>query len=522
LDDRGGLRRRTGGLAWVTARLVEDLPAGPTAPCPACHGHRWVTPGQHRPCRSALAAERAAGRGKARTCVYCDGSGLAGWVALWESCDDCKATGRALGWADVVDPVVPEEVDLDQPASEAFLAAWLAAATWTVARTDPPRPRSIEAKLYRSSDRWAEVQLVGYGAASSLVSVWAPGAGWEATPDATLVDCAQALVAARRHPLALSQLSAGSGRRLATGLRVEVIGGYGWRVTVADAPAPPGGRRRRGRRWRCRRRRSPAGPLWTRPPGNCWRPCTARTRSASTPSTPTAATTSAPGPPAATWRWIDLDPAALTAPPEPGAAAKHGADAKQLAALLADTPESQLEQRLAALAGRRLVDRRGGPGCAEAQLTRLGRQAVRAGLRERPRGRAPAHLLRYWAWQLLAELYDADEGGVHPAPYTGRVGGDALSDLRHHVDGPLVEDISVPQPVGQPARRAAHHHGRAGLLRAHLGRARPLAPGRAGESTARRRGRHPPAACRRTTHVTTHARVPATRRRSPGHPKRLA
>jgi hypothetical protein len=56
-------------------------------------------------------------------------------------------------------------------------------------------------------------------------------------------------------------------------------------------------------------------------------------------------------------------------------------------------------------------------------------------------------------WQLLAELYDTDEGGVDPAPYTGRLGGDALLALRHHPDGPLVEDISVPQPVGQPARR---------------------------------------------------------------------
>jgi hypothetical protein len=154
-----------------------------------------------------------------------------------------------------------------------------------------------------------------------------------------------------------------------------------------------------------------------------------------------------PGRPAATWRWIGLDPAALTDQPDPVPAAKH------LAELLNATPNGQLEQLLGALAERRLVDHRAGPGASAVQLTRLGRQAVRAGLRERPGGRAPAHLLRGWAWQLLAELYHASDHGVHPAPYTGRVGSDALSALRYRPDGPLVEDVSVPQPVGQPARR---------------------------------------------------------------------
>jgi hypothetical protein len=42
---------------------------------------------------------------------------------------------------------------------------------------------------------------------------------------------------------------------------------------------------------------------------------------------------------------------------------------------------------------------------------------------------------------------------VHPPQHAGRLGGDALSALRYHPAGPLVEDVSVPQPVGQPARR---------------------------------------------------------------------
>ncbi len=184
LDDHGQPRPSSNRLAWVGDRMVEGLPPGPTAPCPVCQGQRLVSRRGHRPYArarpyaSAHAARQAARRGTASTCPFCDGSGLVGWVAVWQSCSSCNATGRVLGWADGVDPVAPEEVVLDQPAPESFLASWLATATWTVTRTDPPPPRSRLARLHHGSDQWAHDHLVGFAAAGSLVSVWAPNAGW--------------------------------------------------------------------------------------------------------------------------------------------------------------------------------------------------------------------------------------------------------------------------------------------------------------------------------------------------------
>jgi hypothetical protein len=454
LDDQGRLwPASVAAGAWLRGRLVEELPPDPTAPCPVCHGHRLVTRrGRHRPYASGRAAEQADRRGTASTCAYCHGSGLAGRVAVWQPCSTCSGTGRVLGWADVLDPVVPEGVDLEQPTSEAFLGAWLAAATWTVTRSDPPPAGSTLAKVSGGPAGWARDRLVGVSAEASLVSVWAPDAGWEAAPDAGLVGCAQALLAARRHPLALRRITSElGGRWVATGLQVELLGGYGWRVTVTYPPALPTAER----------------PVLAVPS-----PSVARWLGLDPPARRLLAAlydedqqreeaehadrrdSLSPGRPAATWRWIDLDdPATLTAPPSAGAASRQLPTVRHLAQLLQATPADQLAAPLDVLAARRLVDRRGGPGHGQAQLTRLGRQAVRAGLRKRPRGRPPAHLLRGGAWAILAELFDVGDQGVHPAQYAGSYSRSALDPLRYQPDGPLVEEISVPQPIGQPVPR---------------------------------------------------------------------
>ena len=108
---------------------------------------------------------------------------------------------------------------------------------------------------------------------------------------------------------------------------------------------------------------------------------------------------------------------------------------------------------ITALAEQRLVDHRAGTGHGTVQLTRLGRQTVRAGRREPPRGRPPQHLLPGGAWSTLAQLYDAGDEGLDRSRYGGHHGSSSLVPLQAHRDGPLVEHFEVPQPIGQPTQR---------------------------------------------------------------------
>jgi len=417
----------------VVRRLVEELPPGPIVPCPVCHGHRLTPRRGHRPYPTERAAERARGRGTTRPCIWCEGSGLAGWVAVWQPCTDCQGRGRVLGWMGDVDPVVPDGVDLEQPVGEHFMRGWLATVSWTVVHQAPPRGR--KARAYTGSGEWARERLT-YSIAS-LVSVWAPDAGWETATDQALIGCARSLLAARSRPLTISRLtSLRAVKRVSTRLQVEVLGSYGWRITLLLPPAPP------------------SVPVPERP----W------------VALPSAAVTRWMGldpharvllaalydedqqrehdedvarrddfahhRPAAAWRWIDLDDPAIAK-----LLRQAGLGGVPLAAVIT------------ALAEQRLVDHRAGTGHGTVQLTRLGRQTVRAGRREPPRGRPPQHLLPGGAWSTLAQLYDAGDEGLDRSRYGGHHGSSSLVPLQAHRDGPLVEHFEVPQPIGQPTQR---------------------------------------------------------------------
>jgi hypothetical protein len=267
-----------------------------------------------------------------------------------------------------------------------------------------------------------------------LVGVWAPGAGWETAAEQVLVDRARDLLAARPQPLTIGQVtSVTRGRRVSTRLQIEVVGGYGWRVVVLEPPAPASAPERPAVALP-----SPAVTRWIGldPPARGLLAALydedqqrERAEYVARRDDPSYSR------PAATWRWIDLDE------PEAG---------KLLPTVGAG--EDGLDPLLKLLADQRLLDHRSGPGNGAVQLTRLGRQTVRAGRRERPRGRPPEHLLGR-SWIVLAALYDAGVAGMDSARYGGRHSPSALHVLRYHRDGPLVEEISVPQPVGQPARR---------------------------------------------------------------------
>jgi hypothetical protein len=333
-----------------------------------------------------------------------------------------------LDWSGDVDPVVPDEVNLDQPADERFLTAWLAATTWTVTHTDPARDRFAKGR----AQEWASEQITGlFG--TVLLGVWAPGAGWETAAEDVLVDHARALLAARPRPLTIGKLtSLYQGRRVSTRLRVEVIGGYGWRVTVLPAPPPPQARERPRvalpspavTRWLSLgpHARVLLAALYDEDQRREHGEYTARRDDFSHHR------------PAATWRWIDLDDPVI-------ATALHNADLDQ-----------HLDGLLRSLKDEGLIDLRPGTGLGAVQLTRRGRQAVRAGRREQPRGRPPEHLLDR-SWSVMADLYDAGEAGVDRSRYAGHHGRSGLDRLRYHRDGPLVEDVAVPQPIGQPAQR---------------------------------------------------------------------
>jgi len=334
-----------------------------------------------------------------------------------------------------VDPVVPDEIDLEQPGDEQFMAAWLTAVTWTVVHQAPPRGR--EAKAYYGSGDWAREQLTGIGSMASLVSVWAPDAGWETATEPVLVGCARTLLAARPCPLTIGRLtSLRAVKRVSTRLQVEVLGSYGWRIRPLFPPAPP------------------APPAPERP----WVALPSATVTRWTGLDPHARVLLAAlyaedqqrehdeyvarrddfdyHRPAAAWRWIDLDDPASTK------ALRH-----------AGLGDVQLAAVITALAEQRLVDHRAGTEHGTVQLTRLGRQTVRAGRREPPGGRPPHHLLPGGAWNTLAELYDAGAEGVDRSRYSGRHGSSSLASLEAHRDGPLVEQFEMLQPIGQPTQR---------------------------------------------------------------------
>src|SRR6266536_3262184 len=100
LDDRGRPQAATVARLRHWTPLVEDLPCGPTAPCPVCHGHRLVPRRGRRPYASA----------RPGACL-----------------DRRRRPGRARRGQ-------------PRPARRrAVPGPWLAATTWTVVYTDPAR-----------------------------------------------------------------------------------------------------------------------------------------------------------------------------------------------------------------------------------------------------------------------------------------------------------------------------------------------------------------------------------------------
>lgn len=162
LDDDGEPRLDRLGYEVDTSRQPEGV-----TECPHCRGHGWL--GRNGAYRSPAALKAARTKGTAKVCdqygVGCLGKGTVVYMPILEDCYSCKGAGARPAW-DVTRPILPPHVSDCDTATDAFIDAWLADATITVARSG----RGLS---------WGEAHL-GFMGLGSCVDY---GRSWDQTDD---------------------------------------------------------------------------------------------------------------------------------------------------------------------------------------------------------------------------------------------------------------------------------------------------------------------------------------------------